>query len=78
MDNFLVEAGVSIPRPDLGRKSGVSKYPFATMRVGDSFAFDKKMRARIDSAADKFKTAHPGTKFCIRSNGITARIWRIA
>jgi hypothetical protein len=78
MDNFLVESAVEIPQPNIGRKPGTSKYPFATMKVGDSFAFDKSIRSRVDSAADKYKTLHPGAKFCIRSNGTTARIWRIA
>lgn len=65
------------PRPTLpGRPS---KYPFAEMEVGDSFATDKPCRGTTISGSINFAAKKLGYKFTSRKQADgTIRVWRIA
>lgn len=71
---FTVEKGV--PRPKL--KGRNSKYPWADMEVGDSFAAPKKLSiSLVNSAAQQSRKR--GWKFSVRTmDEQTCRVWRIA
>lgn len=82
MSDFKIEKNV----PFTGKQNGKSKYPFADMKVGDSFFVNAdptkvgKIRNTIISAANNFKRLvdNKNLKFVSTKleNGI--RIWRIA
>ena len=80
---YIVEEGIPLIDNGSGRPRGGSKYPFASMEVGQSFLFpcnlaqDSKARGRIANAAcnaQKMTTA----RFSIRKFEGGLRIWRIA
>lgn len=74
MNSFAIDKNVPMPAPKRGRRS---KYPFAQMRVGDSFSFDLKLRNTVSAAASAY-ASNNGVKFAMRSEGGNARIWRVA
>jgi len=68
---YTIEKGIERQGPR--SLKGKSKYPFAKMNVGDSFAFPEIQRAAIASAASNFSKHHSGFKFSTTKD----RIWRI-
>ena len=65
-----------VPVPPYTEKS--SQYPFAEMKVGDSFTSDIAKRFTLSSSATYFvKTKQPEWKFSIRTTGDLVRIWRV-
>ena len=81
-DEFKIETDVfkidnDIPVP---RKTTVEhKYPFAQMKVGDSFAYPSVLRKRVDAAAFGWCKRRSGWRFTARRiNDKQHRIWRIA
>jgi hypothetical protein len=77
-ENYEVTSEFAMPRPERsewGTRS--SKYPFATMAVGDSFGYLYRNSGNIASAAHYHGKRH-GKKFAVRKiNSTLARIWRI-
>ena len=71
-----IERGVPIPKPRAGAR-GASKYPFAQMKVGDSFTVAKEMEARIRTMASVYGPRHPPMRFMVRVDGTRVRVWRI-
>lgn len=65
-----------IPPPVSGSTGKPATYPFATMKVGDSF-FTRAPVNRVGPAARQFGKRH-GWKFQCRTEGRGARVWRIA
>lgn len=80
LPEYKIESG--IPIPDVGRGRGPeSKYPFAKMKVGDSFFYEGS-RSRLSAAAFRFCAFWKnGEKFSTRSsieNGVKGfRVWRV-
>lgn len=82
-DEIAVESGVPMPDPNPGRRS---KYPWARMKVGDSFVvrFESREQAKArqgsirSSAANAAKQyQHRYTLRVIEENGLPAiRVWR--
>lgn len=73
---FVIETGVEIP----GRKGGRSgsKYPFAQMRVGQSFLVGSGVKvSTIRSAIGAFSKGNPDLKFAVRETEDGVRVWRI-
>ncbi len=71
-----IEAG--IPLTNTARGARESKYPFAQMRVGDSFACVVKPQS-LRSVATSFAKKVGGTvKFAVRATEDGARVWRVA
>lgn len=72
---YIISADIKIPPPVAGR----TKYPFAKMKVGDSFAVgsDELNRVRAASSAAGVRRT---MKFAVRVDPIskTHRCWRIA
>lgn len=70
--NFIVEKNVAYPLPLRDKP----RYPFATMKLGDSFSFSKEYATKIRSAAwaagEKYNA-----KFSVRKEGFGFRVWRI-
>ena len=67
-----IEKGVPIPPRDRGHRS--SKYPWATMEIGDSFFVPKaKMGSSASIAGKRYQR-----KFTTRPEGDGTRIWRQA
>lgn len=59
-------------------RKGVKKYPFAEMRVGDSFLVEQGLPAgRVKSAARAY-AARTDTRFAVTREGVTFRVVRIA
>jgi hypothetical protein len=79
---FEVEKGVPIPK-QRARREGGTKYPFAEMEVGDSFAVgfvSEKVLTAIRQASVRFvKERHPDRKFSFRKlEDGSYRCWRVA
>lgn len=78
---FKIERDIPLPpRKPLGRQAGVSKYPFRTMAVGDSFfvaATGKGIRKAFSRLTSSAQAAKP-FKFSVRTLDNGVRIWRIA
>lgn len=69
---FKIEKGIN---PPAERKS---RYPFAEMAVGDSFSFSASERAKIQNAASAYsRSKGKGTRFRVRTEGTSGRVWRI-
>jgi hypothetical protein len=71
---YTIEKGIPLP-PSANGPGRVGKYPFAQMRVGDSFVCDKpqtNLGATLAYSAKKL-----GIKFATRKiDAGTTRIWR--
>lgn len=78
MSQFNIERDVPIPT-SIGRGARESKYPFAQMEVGDSFAvLDEKQLQSARNAAYQYKTKNPDFNYgamATRPSG--GRLWRI-
>lgn len=75
---FIVETDVPIPPG--GRERGASKYPFASMKIGDSFPVqdDEWIKRRVATSVSRWNRDNPSTKFIMRKTDNGARVWRIA
>ncbi len=74
----MIQIETNIPLPTIIRASRGSKYPFADMKVGDSFACETKP-ASMRSIATGFAKKEGGTvKFAIRGEANGSRVWRVA
>jgi hypothetical protein len=70
---YQIESGIPLPKP--ATRSG-SKYPFAQMRIGDSFVVDKKQTNFGNTVHWAGKKT--GFKFTTRAiDPTTTRVWRI-
>jgi hypothetical protein len=59
-------------------KRGYGKWPFATMKVGDSFAFAGDKLNQVHQAASQYRRrANPSWRFTVRKQVDGYRIWRI-
>lgn len=75
---FTVESGIPVPARKGGRAGG-SKYPFATMEIGQSFLVDSETKiGTIRSAVGAFTKTHKGYRFAIRQTDDGVRVWRVA
>ena len=85
---FKIEKGIPLPEPRRGsQNSDRVAYPFATMRVGDSFFIPTKgptaarraeMR-RVLAASYKFKRrTNYAVAFSTRSFSDGVRVWRVS
>lgn len=74
---FKIESNVP---PPSGESLRPAKYPWAEMKVGDSFHFDGSpgTRDRISASSRSFAKTHSGFAFVTRREGDGYRIWRIA
>ena len=80
MTTFKIEKRIPIPTP---KKTGYGSYPFADMKVGDSFFVPssdtfRETRLRVASAASYYGLRHPGIKFSLRKTDDGIRVWRVA
>lgn len=80
VETYVVESDVPVPpRLRSGPKpltgAGRYKYPFASMRVGDSFAFASDDYPRVVTASRKYALRH-GTQFY--TSYVRGRIWRVS
>jgi len=73
--NITIDKDVPIPEQSDRR----TKYPFADMQVGDSFAVPEKQGRGAFTAAVNWSRRHNNAKFTYRrlSDG-TYRIWRVS
>lgn len=82
---ITIEKNIPLPERVWGAHGRPSKYPFAQMEVGDSFAITaieqpaEKLRNNIGNCAIKWTQKNaPERKFSTRVTGGTVRIWRTA
>lgn len=72
-----IEAGIPIPL----RLPPNCRYPFASLRHGDSFFEVKGVMSRVGAAAAQYAKKHPAFKFKCRSlkeDGVKGvRVWRV-
>lgn len=66
-----IDEGVDLPP---ARRGPPPKYPFADLKVGQSFA-TKVPRERVGPAAAMYARRNGG-KFAVRKDGETLRVWR--
>lgn len=72
-DEFKIEGDV--PIPELQQRA---RYPFASMQVGDSFAFDKSLLNSVRNNSQAYAKRRGG-KFVCRLVGTDVwRCWRIS
>jgi len=67
---YKIESGVPLPA-SIGRR----KYPFDGMGIGDSFAFDADVCAKVRAAADAYGRKY-GMKFTVAKAAL--RCWRVS
>jgi hypothetical protein len=73
-NKFKIEK--KVPLPEL-RGGGECKYPFADMKVGDSFACNRAVLERARVAASTYGKRNNMKFTARRTSGDDARIWRI-
>lgn len=78
---YVVESGVPIPVTRPGRRLGDasrSKYPFAQMGIGDSFAFGEDEAPRVHTAAGHHAKRYRATGIRFFVSYAHRRCWRVA
>ena len=70
---FKVEKGIKIPEP---KRGAVSRYPWASLGIGDSFFVDGKS-SRHMGVLTFSRGQRDGRKYAVRTEGTGSRIWRI-
>lgn len=79
MSSFVVEKGIPVPHAARGSSS---KYPFATMEVGDSFLVDVPDHRTMAVACSMLYSAAKSAKVLITlrtdKNNRAIRVWRAA
>lgn len=77
--SITIDSNIPIPTAR-GGNGRPAKYPIASMKVGDSFAFPKKSASCVRQSASQFRRrTQPDWRFITRSISATeCRIWRIA
>ncbi len=66
---FKVESGVTqMPR---------SKYPFASMKIGDSFFAPNLIASKVRASAGAYAQRFPGFFFSVRKVEGGIRVWRV-
>jgi hypothetical protein len=75
----IIERGIPMPGAEAKRLPGKTKYPFAAMRVGDSFFVPKRQTNAISATAAPYQ--QNGRKFSCRATkekGVSGvRVWRV-
>ena len=85
----MIRIDTDIPIPDDARKPSNTRYPFAEMKIGHSFALDvpdgddgKTFRLRVAGAAGAYAGRHAGyhfvTKLLMEDDKPVVRVWRVA
>ena len=72
----MITAEKNIPIPET--KYRKSKYPFATMEVGESFAvpgYTRELHQRMSGTSYQYRCGYK--KFTIRRDGDSVRVWRL-
>ena len=75
LENIKIQQG--IPLQPKQRKGVNTKYPFAQLKLGDSFALPRKFASALGQATAKARKQHPRMKLVMRTNGKYARVWRV-
>ena len=70
----MIQIEKNIPVPARGARA--SKYPFADMVVGDSFAAPVKPMSMYQAANKWAKRHGDGAAFIVRPEGDGCRVWR--
>ena len=73
MSKYEIEQNVPLPT---NARNKESRYPFATMKVGDTFFVSDKHPSHVRNAACHFQRKL-GVKFIVRKDGEGLRCWRI-
>jgi hypothetical protein len=70
---------VPIPEENRGGGSGVEKYPFSKLEVGDSILFNPEPAGSGSrpAVAARTRAVRTDMKFTCRKEGTGVRIWRI-
>ena len=75
LDDYKIESDVPVPENTSGRSS---KYPWADMKIGDSFAFDKGSLQSLRNSAWSYTKRHNGVRFVFRQMGTDMwRCWKV-
>lgn len=86
-DSHLIRVDSGVPLPGRNRGSGpASLYPWASMKVGDSFVWPDKGNPTVAQkragAATSMRARKYGEKYatrCVEENGVRiVRVWRVA
>lgn len=69
---YPIEKGIEMPSTN-----GKTKYPFATMEIGDSFFVEgKEKKNKVMSAVSQNSRRHAPKKFTTRFTDDGIRVWR--
>lgn len=71
-----VESGIVIPKAS--RKVKAASYPFAAMKIGDSFKVTGGSKSTKTQVLNRARKEHPKLKFTARPEGRGFRVWRTA
>jgi hypothetical protein len=79
MSDFVIETDVPLVPAKAYDVGGAKRYPFESMEVGDSFAFEAEAGKgeRVRGRAAQYGKAH-GKRFVVRIGQGKGRCWRIA
>lgn len=72
MEAIQVESGVELPAVRV-----VYRYPYAQMKVGDSFTVPRAARAKVLNANFRASKRY-GMTFTSKADGEVVRVWRLS
>lgn len=71
---YEIDDNVEIPPK---RNRSTKKYPWAEMKIGQSFFVPNKSQASLSATAIGYSYRHPGLKFTTAKENDGVRCWRI-
>lgn len=74
----MIKVDKGVPLPELQGWGKSPKYPWASMKVGDSFFVPGKAQNAVSSCVGGHMRRHPGEHYTTRKEGDGVRVWRIA
>lgn len=67
-----LDTDMPIPPP---RRRSTTRFPFAAMKPGESFAVPRSDEVALRPAVSRYKTANPGWDYVTRVEGDNVRCW---
>lgn len=77
MDIIKIEKGIPLAKKKNNLPRHQTKYPFAKMKIGDSFLAPKGTTRNAMAAAAKYHGLKLGYTFTVRQVGKSFRCWRV-
>ena len=73
----MYELEDDVPLPPDAVPAQYRKYPFLTMKIGQSFVVPREHADKLTKAAAAWKRRHAGWNYAIRRDPKGVRLWRV-